>query len=83
MDFNQYFLYYYSLDERMADMKKVVNVLDVLILLLALWIFHDLDFSNLTLFDKIYVGTFSIWFLLFIIRFVIIFKKKFGKGSAE
>ncbi|MBR3621858.1 MAG: hypothetical protein IKN43_00720 [Selenomonadaceae bacterium] len=64
-------------------MKKTMNVLDAVILLLALWIFHGLDFSNLTVFDKIYVGTFAIWFLLFIIRIVIILKKKFGGNTKE
>ncbi|MBR3722890.1 MAG: hypothetical protein IKN12_09015 [Selenomonadaceae bacterium] len=64
-------------------MKKTMNVLDVVILLLALWIFHGLDFSNLTVFDKIYVGTFAIWFLLFIIRIIIILKKKFGGSTKE
>ncbi|MBO6179771.1 MAG: hypothetical protein J6O04_11385 [Selenomonadaceae bacterium] len=64
-------------------MKKTMNVLDVVILLLALWIFHGLDFSNLTVFDKIYVGTFAIWFLLFIIRIIIILKKKFGGNTKE
>ena len=63
------------------NVKKALNLLDVLILLLALWIFHGLDFSNLTVFDKIYVGTFAIWFALFIIRIVIILKKKFAGGK--
>lgn len=59
-------------------MKKALNYLDVLILLLALWIFHDLDFSNLTLFDKVYIGTFGIWFVLFILRIIIVLNKRFA-----
>lgn len=57
-------------------MKKTLNFLDALILILALWIFHDLDFNNLNLFDKIYIGTFGIWFVLFILRIIIVLRKK-------
>lgn len=60
-------------------LKKAVNILDGLILVLALWIFHDLDFSNLSLFDKVYVATFGIWFILFILRIIIIVRKNYGK----
>lgn len=60
-------------------MKKTMNFLDVLILLLALWIYYDLDFNNLSIFDKIYVATFVIWFVLFAIKIVIILRKKFSK----
>lgn len=59
-------------------MKKALNYLDALILLLALWIFHDLDFNNLTLFDKVYIGTFGIWFALFVIRIIIVLRKRFA-----
>ncbi len=63
------------------SLQKFVHWTDGLILLLALWIFHDLDFSNLALFDKVYLATFGIWFLLFALRIVILLKKKFTAGE--
>ena len=60
-------------------LNKTVNLLDALILVLAAWIFHGLDFNNLSLFDKIYVATFGIWLVLFAIRIVIIVRKKMNK----
>lgn len=63
-------------------MKKAFGLLDILILILALWIFHDLDFNNLTLFDKIYLATFGIWFILFILKIIIVLRKNFGSGQS-
>lgn len=59
-------------------MKNFLNLSDGLILILALWILHDLDFGNLTLFDKVYLATFGIWFVLFAIRIFILLRKKFS-----
>ena len=63
-------------------MKKAFGLLDILILILALWIFHDLDFNNLALFDKIYLATFGIWFILFILKIIIVLRKNFGSGQS-
>lgn len=57
-------------------LNKTVNILDALIFLLAILILRDLDFNNLTLFDKVYIATFGIWLVLFAIRIVIIFRTR-------
>ena len=55
-------------------LKKSVGILDGLILALAVFMFSNLDYENLSTSDKIYIVGFGLWVIMLVIRIFIIYK---------
>ncbi len=54
--------------------KQSLSKIDCLLIVAALFIFSTLDYSNLSLDDKIYLGVFGIWMVMLAVRIFITYK---------
>ena len=59
----------------MRSVLKSIKLIDALILAMAVWIVIGIDFGNMSVMDKVYVVTFSIWVVLFVLRLFILYRK--------
>ncbi len=55
--------------------KKAMRPLDLLIFVAAFFLFYTMDYDNLGTVEKIYIGTFVIWFLLLLVRLWLLYRK--------
>ena len=55
-------------------LKRAVSIFDALIIAAAVFLFSKIDYENLTLFNKIYIVVFVLWFLMLIVRIFIVYK---------
>ncbi len=55
-------------------LKKSMSVLDFLIIVVALFMFEKLDYSNLETSDIIYMVAFGLWILMLFVRIFIVKK---------
>lgn len=62
-------------------LKKSLNLLDWLILALAIFMFVRMDYTNLTFLNKIYLASFGLWILMLGVRIYIIYKNGGGSGN--
>lgn len=60
-------------------LKRAVSIFDALIIAAAVFLFSKMDYENLTLFNKIYIVVFVLWFLMLIVRIFIVYKN--GEGN--
>lgn len=56
--------------------KKAFDKVDGLIILAAIFLFVNFDYSNLSMLDKIYIASFSFWTVTKLIRLYIIYKNE-------
>lgn len=59
-----------------AILKKAFDKIDGLIILAAIFLFVHFDYSNLSMLDKIYIASFSLWTVTRLIRLYIIYKNE-------
>ena len=57
-------------------LKKAFDKFDALIILAAVFLFLHFDYSNLSLIDKIYIASFSVWAVMKAIRVYILYKNE-------
>lgn len=62
-------------------LKKSLNLLDWLILVLAVFMFWRMDYENLTFLNKIYLASFGLWLIMLGVRIYIIYKNGGGKNG--
>lgn len=62
-------------------LKKSLNLLDWLILALAVFMFWRMDYANLTFLNKIYLASFGLWLVMLGVRLYIIYKNGGGKNG--
>jgi len=65
----------------MKSVLKSIKLIDALILAMAVWIVAGIDFNNMSTMDKVYVVTFSIWVVLFVLRLFILYRKNVQEGE--
>ena len=56
-------------------LKKALRPLDCLIFVAAVFLFYHMDYDNLDTIDIIYIVTFAIWFVLFLVRMYLLYRK--------
>ena len=49
--------------------------MDVLIALAGIYIFYTMDYANMETIDWIFAVSFGIWFVLLVVRFVLVLRK--------
>lgn len=59
----------------MKETLKSVKWMDGLILVMAVWVLTGIRFDDMTTMDVIYLVTFSIWIVLFVVRLAIIYRR--------
>ena len=62
---------------------KGVRILDWFILFAGIWLIHRMDFNNLTPVNLIFLGSFSVWGMLLLLRIVILLKGAKVDDSSE
>lgn len=62
-------------------LKKSLNFIDCLIIILAVFIFAKMDYANLSLLNKIYLASFGLWSVMLGVRIYIIYKNGGGKDD--
>lgn len=67
----------------MKSVLKSIKLIDALILAMAVWIVIGIDFGNMSVMDKVYVVTFSIWVILFVLRLFILYRKDARGGNKK
>ena len=55
-------------------LKRAMNIFDLLILAAAAFLFLRFDYSNLSTFDIIYIGSFILWLIMLFIRIYIVYR---------
>ena len=65
----------------MRDVWKSIKWIDGLILGMAIWILVGIDFHNMSTMDQIYLMTFTIWIVLFVLRLFIVYRKTRQDGD--
>ena len=55
-------------------LKRAMNIFDLLILAAAAFLFSRFDYSNLSTFDIIYIGSFILWLIMLFVRIFIVFR---------
>ncbi|MBQ1509600.1 MAG: hypothetical protein IIZ54_01700, partial [Selenomonadaceae bacterium] len=60
---------------------KSIKWIDGLILGMAIWILMGIDFHNMSTMDQIYLVTFTIWIVLFVLRLFIVYRKARQDGG--
>ncbi|MBQ7477438.1 MAG: hypothetical protein IJT01_00855 [Selenomonadaceae bacterium] len=58
----------------MREVWKSIKWIDGLILGMAIWILVGIDFHNMSTMDQIYLVTFTIWIVLFVLRLFIVYR---------
>ena len=61
--------------------KKSLNFIDCLIIILAVFIFAKMDYSDLSLLNKIYLASFGLWSVMLGVRIYIVYKNGGGKND--
>ncbi len=59
----------------MKETLKSIKVMDGLILGMAIWILMGIDFDAMSIIDKVYLVTFTIWIVLFAVRLVLVYQR--------
>lgn len=59
-------------------LKKAFDKFDALIILAAVFLFLHFDYGSLSLIDKIYIASFSVWAVMKAIRVYILYKNEKG-----
>ncbi len=59
----------------MKETLKSVKWMDGLILVMAIWILAGIRLDSMSTLDVIYLVTFSIWILLFLLRLFLIYRR--------
>ena len=57
-------------------LRKAFDKFDGLIILAAIFLFVHFDYDNLSLLDKIYIGSFAFWTVTKLIRLYIVYKNE-------
>ena len=57
-------------------LRKAFDKFDGLIILAAIFLFVHFDYDNLSLLDKIYIGSFAFWTITKLIRIYIVYKNE-------
>ena len=57
-------------------LRKAFDKIDGLIVLAAIFLFVHFDYDNLSLLDKIYIGSFAFWTITKLIRLYIVYKNE-------
>lgn len=57
-------------------LRKAFDKFDGLIILAAIFLFVHFDYDNLSLLDKIYIGSFAFWTVTKFIRLYIVYKNE-------
>ena len=65
----------------MREVWKSIKWIDGLILGMAIWILVGIDFHNMSTMDQIYLVTFTIWIILFVLRLFIVYRKTRQDGD--
>ncbi|MBQ3970845.1 MAG: hypothetical protein II687_01435 [Selenomonadaceae bacterium] len=65
----------------MREVWKSIKWIDGLILGMAIWILVGIDFHNMSTMDQIYLMTFTIWIVLFVLRLFIVYRKTRQDGD--
>ena len=65
----------------MREVWKSIKWIDGLILGMAIWILVGIDFHNMSTMDQIYLMTFTIWIVLFVLRLFIVYRKTRQDGG--
>ena len=60
----------------MEIFRKAFDKFDGLIILAAIFLFVHFDYDNLSLLDKIYMGSFAFWTVTKLIRLYIVYKNE-------
>ena len=61
-------------------LRKSFDISDGLIILAAIFLFVHFDYDNLSLLDKIYMGSFAFWTITKFIRIYIVWRNEQQKG---
>lgn len=51
----------------MENLKKVSKI-DYIVIVMAIWVFTQIDFNHLTTFEYIYLASIALWFFMFLGR---------------
>ena len=54
---------------------SIVKPMDVLIALAGIYIFYTMDYANMETIDWIFAVSFGSWFVLLVVRFVLVLRK--------
>lgn len=65
----------------MRDVWKSIKWIDGLILGMAIWILVGIDFQDMSTMDQVYLVTFTIWIVLFVLRLFIVYRKTRQDGD--
>ena len=65
----------------MRDVWKSIKWIDGLILGMAIWILVGIDFQDMSTTDQVYLVTFTIWIVLFVLRLFIVYRKTRQDGD--
>ena len=65
----------------MREVWKSIKWIDGLILGMAIWILVGIDFHDMSTMDQIYLVTFTIWIVLFVLRLFIVYRKTRQDGD--
>ncbi len=63
--------------------KKAVKPMDVLIAIVGVYLFANMDFGNLQTIDYIYAVCFTLWFILEAVRIYIYYQRRNEEPSAQ
>lgn len=56
-------------------LKRSMNFLDVLILVAAVYMFSNFDYSNLSTMNIVYIVVFVLWLIMLVVRIFVVYKK--------
>ena len=65
----------------MRDVWKSIKWIAGLILGMAIWILVGIDFQDMSTMDQVYLVTFTIWIVLFVLRLFIVYRKTRQDGD--
>ncbi len=65
----------------MRETLKSIKWMDAVILAMAVWILTDINFDDLTTINVIYLVTFTIWIVLFMVRLAIVYQRVKQNGA--
>lgn len=59
----------------MKETLKSIKLMDGLILAMAIWILTDINYDDLTTMNVVYIITFTIWIVLFVLRLIVVYRR--------
>ena len=65
----------------MRETLKSIKWMDAVILAMAIWILTDINFDDLTTINVIYLVTFTIWIVLFMVCLAIVYQRVKQNGA--